>query len=73
MNREDRRRLQRIAKRRAKKSDGEGVQLEGGPMDGWFVTADAPALQPEWGAPHGGKYVHQGPDDAGIHKATWEP
>lgn len=27
---------------------GGAVQLKGGPMNGWIVKADAPALQPEW-------------------------
>jgi hypothetical protein len=25
-----------------------GVILAGGPMDGWVVAPDAPALQPDW-------------------------
>ena len=24
------------------------VELHGGPMDGWLVTPDAPALKPDW-------------------------
>ena len=29
-------------------SDEPGVRLHGCPMDGWLVTRDAPALEPDW-------------------------
>jgi len=35
----------RLANRRR---DPRGVTLSGGPMDGWTVTRDAPALDAEW-------------------------
>ena len=51
MNRADRRDLERRIRREASKAHGpvpEVVTLKGGPMDGYVVTPDAPALDPEW-------------------------
>jgi hypothetical protein len=31
-----------------RQSGVEGVRLRGGPMDGWLVSQNAPALQPDW-------------------------
>lgn len=74
MNREERRRLQRATKAKIRK-DGKdrGVMLRGGPMDGWFVKIDAPALRPEWGVPHGGRYEDAGRDKDGVRVADWKP
>lgn len=43
------RRLVAGMKRQAGKDTGS-VELRGGPMDGWIVKADAPALEPDWRA-----------------------
>jgi hypothetical protein len=68
MNREMRRKLQRATKKNA---GGAGVQLEGGPMDGWTVTSNAPALEPNW-QPEG-RYERCGEDENGIPRAEWVP
>lgn len=50
MSRADRRRLERTirrSKRLAHPVPGS-VTLRGGPMDGWIVKPDAPALQSDW-------------------------
>jgi hypothetical protein len=65
MNRADRRRLKRMAKHperlahaiasnlpRGAASTAETVKLVGGPMDGWLVKPDAPALQAGWWPEH---------------------
>lgn len=87
MNRADSRRLKRVAAKALKNAATgkpgishpvpESVTLAGGPMDGWIVKPDAPALQPDWclswpasvaakNAP--GLYVRSGPG-----RARWEP
>ena len=60
MNRADRRRLKRTAAKAIKRATSmrpaglthevptDSVRLEGGPMDGWIVKAEAPALRPDW-------------------------
>ena len=55
MNRADRRRLQRTARKAFKGKTGQlthpvpdSVSLAGGPMDGQVVKPDAPALRPDW-------------------------
>lgn len=59
MARADRRRVKRVAAkalRRAIRAGGDGVEhpvpasvtLSGGPMNGWVVKPDAPALQRDW-------------------------
>lgn len=59
MNRTQRREMQRqitkIAKNkgRLKYPVPGSVTLHGGPMDGWIVKPDAPALEPDWRA----KYI----------------
>lgn len=72
MNRQERRALQRSTKKKIKKSAGSGVMLEGGPMNDWFVKVDAPALNPEWGKPHGGRYEPKGVNADGIKRAVWK-
>lgn len=50
------------------------VDLEGGPMDGWIVAPEAPALRPEWGREggHGGRYGP--PEQVGaILVSRWLP
>jgi len=49
------------------------VRLVGGPMDGWIVSPDAPALDPEWPAPEPWKgcYVGIEPDEDGTPRAGW--
>lgn len=51
----------------------EAVALHGGPMDGWVVKANAPALRPDWyttwppwraTAHEPGRYVRDGPGSA---------
>lgn len=58
MNRTERRRLMRNVKRRLKLGSlkhpvPDSVTLHGGPMDGWVVKPDAPALEADWRA----KYI----------------
>jgi hypothetical protein len=86
MNRADRRRLKRVANQALKTAmrvrpgvkhpAPDSVTLVGGPMDGWIVKPDAPALRPDWcttwpdsvaakNAP--GLYVAAGPG-----QARWE-
>ena len=56
MTRADRRRADRAARKAMKHIRTgqlthpvpESVQLKGGPMDGYIVKPDAPALKPEW-------------------------
>ena len=51
-----------------------GVMLNGGPMDGWFVTPTAPALDSTWGKTSGfpgWAYVKTGKVD-GVEQATWQ-
>lgn len=50
---------------------GKGVWLEGGPMDGWFVTLDAAALTREWGIEHGGYYEVRGADPSVAPIGVW--
>lgn len=57
MNRAQKRDLQRRVKKAIKGKMGRlahpapaSVTLVGGPMDGWVVTPDAPALEPDWRA-----------------------
>lgn len=56
MNRTQRRSLKRTAAKAMKQRGSlkhpvpESVTLKGGPMDGWIVTPDAPALAPDWRA-----------------------
>lgn len=54
----------------------DSVTLLGGPMDGWVVKPDAPALLPDWyrtwppdiaAANEPGRYVLEG------REATWSP
>ena len=72
MNREQRRKLQRATKANARKS-GDPVMLKGGPMDGYYVTKDAPALKAAWGVPHGGRYeVQDKTDRDGLVWARWK-
>lgn len=40
--------LKRNTENAVRESSTPGVRLQGGPMDGWLVTADAPSLQPDW-------------------------
>jgi len=50
------------------------VRLRGGPMDGWLVTPDAPALDSGWGATSGHpgwRYELVGTDDVGTPEARW--
>lgn len=88
MNRADRRRLQRTVARALKRVAAArpgslehpapaSVTLSGGPMDGWVVKPDAPALDPGWcltwpptsAAKHApGQYLPAGPG-----RARWEP
>lgn len=84
MNRADRRRLQRTARKAMKGIKTgqlehpvpESVTLLRGPMDGWVVKPDAPALRPDWyttwplsvAAKHKpGRYVLDGT------RARWQP
>jgi len=51
MNRAARRALKRDLKQQANRLAHpvpDSVTLRGGPMDGWVVTPDAPALQADW-------------------------
>lgn len=53
MNRAQRRQLKRdvkkMAGKTARRNPGQDfVTLKGGPMDGWIVKPDAPALDPDW-------------------------
>lgn len=50
MSRAARREAERQVRRmkRTASSDPDAVTLRGGPMDGWVVKPDAPALQPSW-------------------------
>lgn len=58
MNRAERRRLKKHIAKASEKRTGlppgyrapTTVTLQGGPMSGWVVTPDAPALQPDWHA-----------------------
>lgn len=58
MNRTERRRLMQTVKRSLKPGSlkhpvPDSVTLVGGPMNGWIVTPDAPALDADWRA----KYI----------------
>lgn len=83
MNRADRRALKRRVQRAVKKGDGvkhpvpDSVVLRGGPMDGWIVKPNAPALRADWhetwpeavaAANTPGRYVL----DEGGKQARWE-
>jgi hypothetical protein len=55
------------------------IVLEGGPMDGWVVKADAPALAPDWyttwppsiaARNEPGRYLEPRPV-GGLIRATW--
>jgi hypothetical protein len=54
MNRAQRRSLKATVKRMVKSGPGlqhpvpDSVVLRGGPMDGWIVKPDAPALRADW-------------------------
>lgn len=48
---------------------GGGVMLSGGPMDGWYVTPDAPVLEPDWPEP-GGRYELTA-SKQGVAQAKW--
>lgn len=56
MNRAQRRSLKRTVAHAMKSGPGlahpvpDSVALSGGPMDGWIVKPDAPALDPDWRA-----------------------
>lgn len=56
MNRAQRRSLKRTVAKAIKGKPGlshpvpDSVVLSGGPMDGWIVKPDAPALEPDWRA-----------------------
>ena len=53
MSRADRRALERrlrSATRNLAHPVPDSVSLLGGPMDGWVVKPDAPALRPDWAA-----------------------
>lgn len=61
---------------------GSGFVLSGGPMDGWYVTSDAPALRADWWmhmpmkmkiryAPRPGRYVRIGRTELGVERAEW--
>jgi hypothetical protein len=42
------RQARRAVERAARKGSADTIRLRGGPMGGWLVTPDAPALQPDW-------------------------
>ena len=59
-----------------------GCLLSGGPMDGVYVTANAPALRADWWmhmpmrikirhAPRPGRYVRIGRNRYGVQSAEW--
>jgi hypothetical protein len=56
LNRAQRRHLKTTVKHMVKTGSGlkypvpDSVVLQGGPMDGWIVRPDAPALEPDWRA-----------------------
>src|SRR5574342_416711 len=59
-----------------------GVRLVGGPMDGWFVKSDAPALREDWHTTwpwrlklrwKPGHYVKASADKHGVDRAKWRP
>lgn len=68
MNRQQRRKLQRASKREA---GSDPVMLKSGPMDGWYVPPEAPALKPDWRTD--GRYERTGQDIDGIEVAEWQP
>jgi hypothetical protein len=51
--------------------DSDPVLLRGGPMDGWYVKPNAPALRLGWGAEFGGWYEATAPNEDGIKTAEW--
>ena len=73
MNRAARRRLARLFRLDHRPGPRRPmVRLAGGPMDGWIVAADAPALEPGWWKTFPpewprGRYVRQG------DTAVWVP
>jgi hypothetical protein len=72
VNRQQKRALARSTK---KAIAGPTVYLVGGPMDGWHVTPDAPALQEGWEVPDSwdglpGRYVATTPDGT-QQRAKW--
>lgn len=75
MNRAQRRDL----KRRMKRRGHQVVTLRGGPMDGWVVKHDAPALEPDWRekfleeAAYGAYQVAVDEGNARLPKAEREP
>lgn len=82
MNRKMRRELERLSRRQvvATSAGNSGVMLHGGPMDGYYVTADAPALHPDWyttwpesvaAKNRPGRYVKVGKRE-GIDSAEWK-
>lgn len=65
MNRAARRSLERNLRKQTGKLNHpvpDSVTLRGGPMDGWIVKPDAPALEPDW-------YTTWTPNIA----AAWQP
>lgn len=65
----------RALRRAARRHVGhDPVLLMGGPMDGWYVKPDAPALDPGWGELAGfpgWRYERTGPDENGVEEARW--
>ena len=72
MSRAERRRLEKLARKpgrlaaeiaggikRGKPIDTGAITLVGGPMNGWLVKPDAPALQPDWRAKHLEDLAHE--------------
>jgi hypothetical protein len=47
-NDEFRENLRAIVESQLQLAGEEGIRLNGGPMDGWLVKADAPSLAPDW-------------------------
>ena len=74
MNRQLGRSVKRAAGKAAKKGGQPIVRLKGGPMDGWLVTHDAPALDPSWPSvpDQPGRYERVGEQD-GEETAEWRP
>ncbi len=82
MNRQQRRAFERQLQRNALKHPiPASVALEGGPMDGWVVKPDAPALQPAWYRTwpptvaerhEPGRYGTPVVDARGVQRAVWQ-
>jgi hypothetical protein len=53
---------------------GSGIELVGGPMDGWYVKPGTPVFEAQWWKTTGlgrGTYERVDPDEGGTRVAEW--